>query len=116
MITWWLFIQPEQAKFLRKIPAGAEASNVLVGEVDFVEKPMVAFIRLNEGKVLSEITEVPIPTRFVFLLLGPPTTDKKKYREIGRCMATLMTDDVSYHWMQFLFWGGGVIDMCSFIQ
>ncbi|XP_003728893.2 sodium bicarbonate cotransporter 3 isoform X2 [Strongylocentrotus purpuratus] len=87
-------VKNEKAKFLRKIPAGAEASNVLVGEVDFVEKPMVAFIRLNEGKVLSEITEVPIPTRFVFLLLGPPTTDKKKYREIGRCMATLMTDDV----------------------
>ncbi|XP_071488060.1 electroneutral sodium bicarbonate exchanger 1-like [Diadema antillarum] len=84
----------EKAKFLRKIPAGAEASNVLVGEVDFVEKPMVAFVRLSQGKILSEITEVPIPTRFVFLLLGPPTQDKKKYREIGRCMATLMTDDV----------------------
>ncbi|XP_041470500.1 electroneutral sodium bicarbonate exchanger 1-like isoform X3 [Lytechinus variegatus] len=87
-------VKNEKAKFLRKIPAGAEASNVLVGEVDFVEKPMVAFIRLAEGKILSEITEVPIPTRFVFLLLGPPTEDKKKYREIGRCMATLMTDDV----------------------
>ena len=30
---------------MKKIPKGAEASNILVGEVDFLEKPLSAFIR-----------------------------------------------------------------------
>ena len=57
--------------FLKKIPAGAEASNVLVGEVDFLEKPVSAFIRLSNAFVLGDLTEVPVPTRFIFILLGP---------------------------------------------
>ena len=57
--------------FLKKIPAGAEASNVLVGEVDFLEKPISAFIRLSNAFVLGDLTEVPVPTRFIFILLGP---------------------------------------------
>ena len=55
---------------MRKIPPGAEASNILVGEVDFLEKTLSAFIRLNHASVLGDITEVPVPTRFVFILLG----------------------------------------------
>ncbi len=57
--------------FLKKIPAGAEASNVLVGEVDCLEKPISAFIRLDQPVVLGDLTEVPVPTRFIFILLGP---------------------------------------------
>jgi hypothetical protein len=30
---------------MKKIPKGAEASNILVGEVDFLDKPLPAFIR-----------------------------------------------------------------------
>ncbi|TTR68481.1 Sodium bicarbonate cotransporter 3 [Bagarius yarrelli] len=30
--------------FMKKIPAGAEASNVLVGEVDFLDRPIIAFV------------------------------------------------------------------------
>jgi hypothetical protein len=43
---------------LRKIPVGAEASSVLVGAVDFLELPAVAFIRLSKGTVLPNVTEV----------------------------------------------------------
>uniref|UniRef100_A0A8C6TIB4 Anion exchange protein n=1 Tax=Neogobius melanostomus TaxID=47308 RepID=A0A8C6TIB4_9GOBI len=79
--------------FMKKIPPGAEASNVLVGEVDFLEKPITAFIRLSPAVLITGLTEVPVPTRFLFLLLGPhgkgPT-----YHEIGRSMATLMTDEI----------------------
>ena len=57
--------------FLKKIPVGAEASNVLVGEVDFLDKPVSAFIRLTNAFVLGDLTEVPVPTRFIFILLGP---------------------------------------------
>ncbi len=42
---------------MRKIPADAEASNVLVGEVDFLDYQFSAFIRLNKSVVLNDFTE-----------------------------------------------------------
>uniref|UniRef100_A0A8C4YRJ9 Anion exchange protein n=1 Tax=Gopherus evgoodei TaxID=1825980 RepID=A0A8C4YRJ9_9SAUR len=71
----------------------SEASNVLVGEVDFLERPIIAFVRLSPAVLLSGLTEVPVPTRFLFLLLGP-AGKAPQYHEIGRSIATLMTDDV----------------------
>ncbi|XP_067858885.1 sodium bicarbonate cotransporter 3-like isoform X2 [Heptranchias perlo] len=79
--------------FMRKIPPGAEASNVLVGEVDFLERPIIAFVRLSPAILLSGLTEVPIPTRFLFLMLGP-SGKAQQYHEIGRSIATLMTDEI----------------------
>lgn len=49
--------------FMRKIPPGAEASNILVGEVDFLTKTLSAFIRLNSAAIMGDLTEVPVPTR-----------------------------------------------------
>lgn len=50
-------------KFMKKLPRDAEASNVLVGEVDFLENPFVAFVRLQQAVMLGALTEVPVPTR-----------------------------------------------------
>ncbi|XP_073716772.1 LOW QUALITY PROTEIN: electrogenic sodium bicarbonate cotransporter 4 [Misgurnus anguillicaudatus] len=80
-------------KFMKKIPRDAEASNVLVGEVDFLDKPFVAFVRLAQATTLGGLTEVPVPTRFIFVLLGP-SGKAKSYNEIGRAIATLMVDDL----------------------
>ncbi|KAM9760206.1 electroneutral sodium bicarbonate exchanger 1 isoform 6-T8 [Dama dama] len=79
--------------FMKKIPTGAEASNVLVGEVDSLDRPIVAFVRLSPAVLLSGLTEVPIPTRFLFILLGP-VGKGQQYHEIGRSMATIMTDEI----------------------
>ncbi|XP_064419808.1 sodium-driven chloride bicarbonate exchanger [Latimeria chalumnae] len=79
--------------FMKKIPPGAEASNILVGELQFLDHPLVAFVRLSPAVVLSGIAEVPIPTRFLFILLGP-LGKGQQYHEIGRSIATLMTDEV----------------------
>ncbi|KAM9623861.1 electroneutral sodium bicarbonate exchanger 1-like [Morphnus guianensis] len=79
--------------FMKKIPTGAEASNVLVGELDFLHQPIMAFVRLSPAVLLSGMTEVPIPTRFLFVLLGPEGKGHQ-YHEIGRSMATIMTDEV----------------------
>ncbi|XP_048408440.1 sodium bicarbonate cotransporter 3-like isoform X8 [Stegostoma tigrinum] len=79
--------------FMKKIPPGAEASNVLVGEVNFLERPIIAFVRLSPAILLTGLTEVPIPTRFLFLMLGP-SGKAQQYHEIGRSIATLMTDEV----------------------
>ncbi|XP_043369007.1 electrogenic sodium bicarbonate cotransporter 1 isoform X9 [Dermochelys coriacea] len=80
-------------KFMKKLPRDAEASNVLVGEVDFLENPFIAFVRLQQAVMLGALTEVPVPTRFLFILLGPKGK-AKSYHEIGRSIATLMSDEV----------------------
>ncbi|XP_028312255.1 solute carrier family 4 member 4a isoform X1 [Gouania willdenowi] len=80
-------------KFMKKLPRDAEASNVLVGEVDFLDTPFVAFVRLQQAVMLGALTEVPLPTRFLFVLLGPKGK-AKSYHEIGRAIATLMSDEV----------------------
>lgn len=49
---------------MKKIPRDAEASNVLVGEVEFLDKPFVAFVRLAQATTLGGLTEVPVPTRY----------------------------------------------------
>uniref|UniRef100_A0A7N9CU77 Anion exchange protein n=1 Tax=Macaca fascicularis TaxID=9541 RepID=A0A7N9CU77_MACFA len=80
-------------KFMKKLPRDAEASNVLVGEVDFLDTPFIAFVRLQQAVMLGALTEVPVPTRFLFILLGPKGK-AKSYHEIGRAIATLMSDEV----------------------
>lgn len=76
---------------LKRIPLGAEATTVLVGAVDFLEQPTIAFVRLAEGIFMPSITEVPIPVRFLFILLGPTNADLD-YHEIGRSISTLMSN------------------------
>ncbi|CAD5207523.1 unnamed protein product [Bursaphelenchus okinawaensis] len=79
--------------FMKKLPAGAEASNVLVGEVDFLSHHVTAFIRLKSAAILGDLVEVPVPTRFLFILLGP-TGHSAQFKEIGRAIATLMSDEI----------------------
>ncbi|XP_068602026.1 anion exchange protein 3 [Brachionichthys hirsutus] len=78
-------------KLLAKIPKEAEAVIVLVGCVEFLEQPAMAFVRLNEAVLLESVLEVPVPVRFIFVLLGPSQANVD-YHEIGRSFATLMSD------------------------
>lgn len=68
---------------MKKIPAGAEASNILVGEVDFLDKTVSAFIRLSQANIMGDLTEVPVPTRFIFILLGPSVSFFLEYLNIS---------------------------------
>lgn len=76
---------------LKRIPVGAEATTVLVGAVDFLEQPTIAFVRLAEGVLMPQITEVTIPVRFLFILLGPKMPELD-YHEVGRSISTLMAN------------------------
>ncbi|XP_044221549.1 anion exchange protein 3 isoform X2 [Thunnus albacares] len=78
-------------KLLAKIPKDAEAVIVLVGCVEFLEQPAMAFVRLNEAVLLESVLEVPVPVRFIFVLLGPSQSNVD-YHEIGRSFSTLMSD------------------------
>uniref|UniRef100_A0A667ZRG8 Anion exchange protein n=1 Tax=Myripristis murdjan TaxID=586833 RepID=A0A667ZRG8_9TELE len=63
----------------------------LPGSVDFLEQPTMAFVRLQEAVELDSVLEVPVPVRFLFVLLGPPSTSMD-YHQIGRSISTLMSD------------------------
>ncbi|NXR02169.1 S4A4 protein, partial [Sagittarius serpentarius] len=80
-------------RFKKKVPPGAEAAHIAVGEVEFLEKPFTAFIRFKRGVALGSLAEVALPSRFLFILLGP-RAKVKSYREVGRAMATLLTDEL----------------------
>ncbi|XP_015585826.1 band 3 anion transport protein isoform X2 [Cephus cinctus] len=80
---------------LKRIPAGAEATVVLVGAVEFLDQPTIAFVRLAQAVFIPSITEVTIPVRFMFILLGPRNVDLD-YHEIGRSISTLMAN-TSFH-------------------
>ena len=43
-----------------------------VGEFREITEPICAFVRLKDAVTFSNLTEVPVPTRFIFLYLGPP--------------------------------------------
>ncbi|CAF3369159.1 unnamed protein product [Rotaria sp. Silwood1] len=79
--------------FMKKVPPNAEATNVLVGAVDFLQAPVYAFVRLAKGVTIPDLIEVPLPTRFLFILIGP-SSEHLRYHEIGRSIATLMSDEI----------------------
>uniref|UniRef100_A0A8C3HDU2 Anion exchange protein n=1 Tax=Chrysemys picta bellii TaxID=8478 RepID=A0A8C3HDU2_CHRPI len=80
-----------ELKLLEKIPDNAEATVVLVGCVEFLDQPTMAFVRLQAAVELDSVLEVPIPVRFLFVLLGPSSANMD-YHEIGRSISTLMSD------------------------
>ncbi|ODM91903.1 Anion exchange protein 2 [Orchesella cincta] len=78
---------------LRRIPLGSECSIVLVGQDDSLQQPALAFVRLAEAVIMPNTTELPIPVRFIFIVLGPSSIDLD-YKEIGRSISTLMSNTV----------------------
>ncbi|XP_032876102.1 anion exchange protein 2 isoform X3 [Amblyraja radiata] len=80
-----------ELKLMEKIPCNAEATVVLVGCVEFLEHPTMAYVRLQTAVELESVLEVPVPVRFLFILLGP-TNSNMDYHEIGRSISTLMSD------------------------
>ncbi|PVD31102.1 hypothetical protein C0Q70_10380 [Pomacea canaliculata] len=80
-------------RFLRKIPKGSETANIMVGELEDLKSVLCGFMRLNDARELGEISEVPLPTRFILYLLGP-TGSGVQLREMGRCISTMIVDEI----------------------
>ncbi|XP_057346948.1 anion exchange protein 4 isoform X4 [Manis pentadactyla] len=80
----------------QKLPPGTEAGAVLAGEVGFLAQPLGVFVRLQDPVLLGPLTEVPLPSRFFCLLLGPPTLGWG-YHEMGRAVAVLLSD-TQFQW------------------
>ncbi|KAM6399439.1 band 3 anion transport protein [Rhynochetos jubatus] len=77
----------------KKVPEDAEATLVLVGDVSYLEQLTLAFVRLKAAVPLDAVLEVPLPVRFLFVVLGPPRLHIN-YHEIGRAVATMMSERV----------------------
>jgi hypothetical protein len=94
---------------MRRIADNAECAEVLVASIRHLTRPVMAFVRLSEGQLLSKnedlcrrsfspsrlcsdnMTEVPLPVKFLFLLIGPAM---EEYFEVGRCLSTLFSTPV----------------------
>ena len=83
---------------MHKIPSEAESASLLVGQVDFLLDglpPLLAFFRFRSAAVVDGLTEVAIPTRFLFVAVGCSRTwSIVELSELGRAMATLLNDKV----------------------
>uniref|UniRef100_A0A6I8PB21 Anion exchange protein n=1 Tax=Ornithorhynchus anatinus TaxID=9258 RepID=A0A6I8PB21_ORNAN len=80
----------------QKLPPGTEAAVILAGELDFLERPLMVFVCMRDPQVLGTLVEVPLPSRFVCILLGPPGR-LKGYHELGRAVAVLLSDQL-FQW------------------
>ncbi len=78
---------------LKCMPDDSEASAVLIGSVNFLREPIMAFVRLSEARDIGDVIEVPLPIKFLFLMMGPPT-EGLNYYEIGRAISTLLDNTV----------------------
>ncbi|XP_074835431.1 band 3 anion transport protein isoform X2 [Carettochelys insculpta] len=81
-------------QLLEKIPEDAEATLVLVGRAAFLDRPTLAFVRLREAAELDSVLQVPVPVRFLFMVLGPDSPHIS-YHEIGRAISTMMAERLS---------------------
>ncbi|XP_061567608.1 solute carrier family 4 member 1a (Diego blood group) [Cololabis saira] len=68
-----------------------EASVVLTGVVETLQKPVIGFVRLADSVVMESVLESALPVRFVFVLVGPSQSGID-YSESGRAMGALMAD------------------------
>ncbi|GAB0198945.1 band 3 anion transport protein [Grus japonensis] len=59
----------------------------------FLEQPTLAFVRLKDAVTLDAVLNVSLPVRFLFVVLGP-STPHVSYHEIGRAVATMMSERV----------------------
>ncbi|XP_045178747.2 electrogenic sodium bicarbonate cotransporter 1-like [Mercenaria mercenaria] len=78
---------------MRHVPAGSQVVNLLVGEINDLDRITAAFIRTKDPCNLGYITEVDLHTKFMFIVLGP-----KQYlghcAEMSRCMGAMFTDEI----------------------
>ena len=68
--------------------------------MDFVDEQTIVFLRLQKPVELPGLLEIKVSTRFLVLLIGPEENEKHLL-QIGRTIATILTDDIcrefAYH-------------------
>ena len=85
--------QDYNTKLQRKLSRKTEGASVLICPVDFVKEQTIVFVRLENAIELSGMLEIKLYSRFIVLLIGPEDSEKQLL-QIGRTMATILTDDI----------------------
>ena len=87
------------SRLAKKLPKNTEAANILIGKVNFLQERLMTLCRLETAATMGDLTEVAIPTRFVFLLLAPAENmdEREIWRasEMARSLGILLSDRVS---------------------
>jgi len=82
----------------KKLPKNSEVANILIGQVEFLTERVMTLCRLQSPTMQGDLSEVAIPTRFVFLLLVPADSlDEREIwhaSEMARSLAILFSDKV----------------------
>ena len=83
----------------------------MVGQVDYLTETVGMFCRLKNATVMGDLTEIDVPNRFIFLLLGSmKNSNIWEFQEMGRTMGTLLSDRVCkikrhlWKWYFFKCW------------
>ncbi|XP_012935776.1 electrogenic sodium bicarbonate cotransporter 1 isoform X2 [Aplysia californica] len=84
----------KNVRLQRKIPKNAVATNVLIGELTCLRRPLIGLVRLSPSRHLGWLCEVRLATQFIFVCLAPEITTDFDVTEIGRCVGSLMTDPI----------------------
>uniref|UniRef100_A0A1I7W201 Anion exchange protein n=1 Tax=Loa loa TaxID=7209 RepID=A0A1I7W201_LOALO len=83
------------SKEMKKLVEGTEGAVIMVGIFSGIDRPVCAFLRLDQAKVFfPELPNVPIPLRFVFVLLNPHDHYDNETRGIGRTVGALLSDEI----------------------
>jgi hypothetical protein len=87
-------LQKEHNVMSKKVPKNSESCIIFAAGVDFLQKPLTVFVRLENSVVLEDFCEIPAPTKFLGLFLGPPDMETK-LQEAGKALGIMMSDQVS---------------------
>ena len=81
-----------QYPIMASLPDDSEGALTLCASIESISKPIVAFIRLAESKLFKNALEIPLPLRFIFVVLTPKYSEDIDCHEVGRAFSTLMSN------------------------
>ena len=79
---------------MHRMQEGTEGTMALVGPLKYIDRPLVAVVRMAAAALMPNLMEVPVPVRFFFVLFTPEFSPNLDYHEVGRSFCTLMSHKV----------------------
>ncbi|VDN00724.1 unnamed protein product [Thelazia callipaeda] len=80
---------------MKKLAEGTEGAAIMSAIFSGLDRPICAFLRLEKAKVFyPEMPNIPVPLRFVFVLISPHDHYTNETRAIGRTMGALFSDEI----------------------
>ncbi|XGW30502.1 hypothetical protein V3C99_009459 [Haemonchus contortus] len=82
-------------RIMKKLPANTEGAAILTGCVSCLDRAISAFVRLRVAQKLYPILpDLPVPVRFIFLLLSPSENYHNERMSIARTIGSLISDEI----------------------